>query len=219
MFLLGAQMEVKTMKSKTGYKNISNLHSLIRFFYYASIVFAASGLIALVFIFSIQDSAISFERGIRGWIYSVNMPLGIGSAFFMISGEIPKNILQFVPIHMINIRAAIVVDFLISHIVPFIIVIMGLREIGNLTSDMLNKKSPFQTKYLKSLRKISYIVLLYSTLGNTLLCILISIFVTDIFLVTVVFSWIGVLIGVLGYIFSDITEYGLFLQDEYDTTL
>jgi len=219
MAFIKIQKEDYTMKSKGNCRNIKNLHSLIRFFYYASIVFTSLGLIALSFIFKIPDSAISFERGIRGWIYSVSMPLGIGTAFFRISGEIPKSILHFIPIHMINIRAAIVVDFLISHIVPFIIIIIGLRETGNLTTDMLNNKTPFQAKHIHSLRKISYIVLLYSTLGNTLICILISIFAADYFSVTVVFSWIGVLIGVLGYIFSDITEYGLFLQDEYDTTL
>jgi len=207
------------MKSKTGYKNISNLHSLIRFFYYACIVFTALGLIALIYMFSIPDSAISFERGIRGWIYSVNMPLGIGSAFFGLTGEIPKAILQFLPLDMINIRAAIIVDSLISKILLFIISIIGLKKINNLTSDMLNNKTPFQEKHIHSLRRLSYVILLYSTLGNTLLSILTSIFVTDIFLVTVVFSWTGILIGVLGYVFSDITEYGLFLQDEYDTTL
>jgi len=212
-------LEAQTMKSKISYRNINNLHSLIKFFYYAIIFFTSLGLIVLVYMFSIPDSAISFERGIRGWIYSINMPLGIGSAFFRISGEIPKAILHFIPLHMINIRAAIFFDSLISNILLFIITIIGLKKINNLTSDMLNNKTPFQAKHIHSLRRLSYVILLYSTLGNTLLSILTSIFVTDIFLVTVVFSWTGVLIGALGYIFSDITEYGLFLQDEYDTTL
>jgi len=207
------------MHSKYKYQNISNLHSILKFFYYSCIVFTALGLIVLISLFSIPDSAITFERGIRGWIYYTEKSLGIGHAFAAIEGDIPKAILQFIPIDHINIRAAIFLDSLTNHLFPLVIVIAGLKHILALTSDILNNKSPFQLRHIKSLRKLSYIILLYSTLGNTLLCILNSIFVTGFFSVTIEFTWIGVLIGVLGYIFSDITEYGLFLQDEYDMTL
>jgi len=207
------------MKSRSNYRNVDNLHSLLKFFYYATIAFAFTGLITTFAIPFVPDTAISFERGIREWAYSVDLPIGIGSASLGIQGSIPKNILQFVPIDYINIPAAIVIAFLMSNLLPFILVIIGLKKMTDLTTDMLNKESPFQLKHVKSVRKLSYLILLYSTLGNTLLCILISLFVTDYFSVTFDFAWSGILIGIMGYIFSDITEHGIFLQDEYDTTL
>lgn len=99
------------------------------------------------------------------------------------------------------------------------IIIFGLRKLLNLTTAMLKKETPFQLKYIKSLRQFSYVIILYSTLSNTVLCLLNSLFVVDFFYFTFDFIWTGVLFGIVGYIFSDITEYGLFLQDEYDTTL
>lgn len=207
------------MKSKSNYHNINNLHSLIQFLYYLSIVSATIALISTFAISFVPNSHILFENGIREWIYSVDIPLGIGTAAFIIHGSISQHILQELPIFMINIRAAITIDYLVSVCCPCLLSIIGLKKMLCLTTDILNKESPFQLKHAKSLRKFSYLILIYSTLGNTLLCVLNSIFVIDFFYITVDFSWIGILTGITGYIFSDITEYGLFLQDEYDMTL
>lgn len=207
------------MVLKSNYKNIKNLHSVVKFFYYVSMVFTVISIISIFAISSISDTAISFEKGIREWVYRVEMPLGIGSVSASVNGKIHGNILQFLPMDYINVHAAIICDIIVNKILVFILVVVGLRKLFHLMTDILEGESPFQFKYVKSLRRLSYAILLYSTLGNTLLCILISLFATRIFLVTFDFIWIGVLIGVMGYILSDITEYGLFLQDEYDATL
>jgi hypothetical protein len=205
------------VRLKNNYRNINNLHSLIKFFYYAMIVFTGISFFATIAIPFVPDSYISFEKGIREWVYSVDILDWY--AHVGVNGNIANNILPSLPIDMINIKAAIIIDVVVSKILEFIIVVMGLRKMLDLTTDILDGESPFQLKHIKSLRKLSYAVLLYSTLGNTLLCILIRAFATSVFNVTVVFSWSGVVIGIMGYIFSDITEYGLFLQDEYDATL
>ncbi len=205
------------MRSKNNYRNINNLHSLIKFFYYASIVFTGISFFATIAIPFVPDSYISFEKGVREWVYSVDILDWY--AHVGVNGNIPRNILHFRLIDMINIKAAIIMDLLVSSILEFIIVVIGLRKMLDLTTNILDGESPFQLKHIKSLRKLSYAILLYSTLGNTLLSILISVFTTSVFNVTIIFAWSGVLIGIIGYIFSDITEYGLFLQDEYDATL
>lgn len=207
------------MKLKSNYKNIKNLHSVIKFFYYTSIVFTGISIFSIFVIPFVPDSAIDFEQGIHQWLYSVDFPLGIGSAFIGVNGSIPKIILHFLPMDYINVHAAIICDVIVSKILAFILVVIGLKKMLSLSTDILNGESPFQLKYVKSLRKLSYAILFYSTLGNTLLCILLSAFATHRVLITFDFDWIGVLIGMMGYIFSDITEYGLFLQEEYDTTL
>jgi hypothetical protein len=167
----------------------------------------------------LPDETISFEMGVREWFYSVNLPLGIGSAALTIQGSIPSNLLQLIPIDMINVNAAIIINSIINIMLLLLLVIVGLKKLINLTNDILNGKSPFQLKHIRSLRTFSFVIILYSTLGNTLLCILFSIFVTGFMSITFDFIWSGVFIGIIGYIFSDITEYGLFLQDEYDSTL
>jgi hypothetical protein len=207
------------MKSKTANKNINNLHSFLKFCYYATIVFAIMSTITTFATPLLPDTAITFEKGVREWFYSVNLPIGIGSVSFTIQSSIPRSLLHLIPIKMININAAIINDSLVSVITLLVIVNIGLKKLINLTSDILNGESPFQLKHVKSLRVFSLIIVLYSTLGNTILCILFSIFVTDHINITVDFMWSGIFFGVIGYIFSDITEYGLFLQDEYDATL
>jgi hypothetical protein len=181
--------------------------------------FTVTSIISVFAISFIPDSAISFEKGIQEWVYNINMPLGIGSAFIGVNGRISRNLLHFIPLDYINVHGAIICDIIVSKILTFIIVVIGLRKLYQLMTDILNEESPFQPKYVKSLRKLSYAILLYSTLGNTLLCILLSVFASHSFVVTFDFEWTGVLFGIMGYILSDITEYGLFLQDEYDATL
>ncbi|MBF4693582.1 hypothetical protein [Fusibacter ferrireducens] len=207
------------MKSKPTYDNIKNLHSVLKFFYYGTLLIAFINLIITLAIPSLPDSAITFERGIREWAYSVDFPLGIGSMSFTLFHTIPTTILQFLPVKYINVQAAIMIDSIISLFCLIILINLGLKKLVNLTQDILNNESPFQLKHIKSFRIFAFIVMLYSTLGNTVLCILFSIFVTGFMSVTFDFMWSGVFFGILGYIFSDIAEYGLFLQDEYDTTL
>lgn len=206
---------MKTIKFN---QNIKNLHSILKFIYYVLIVIAILGIISYIAFPFLPDSAISFEQGIRGWVYYVNVPL-IGSVSTSLTGDIPNNILQFVSIEKINVSAAIIINSLISDTLFFIILILGLKKLLNLTAAMLKNETPFQLKYIKSLRHFSYIILLYSTLSNTVLSLLNSLFVVNFFYFTFDFKWSGVLFGIVGYIFSDITEYGLFLQDEYDSTL
>jgi hypothetical protein len=207
------------MKSETNYKNINNLHSLLKFFYYATILFAIMGLITTFATPLLPDTAITFEKGVSGWFYSVNLPTGIGSSSFTIHRSIPRTILHFLPIEMINVNFAIIFDSLLSGVFLLVLVNMGLKKLINLTSDILNGETPFQLKHVKSLRNFSLMILLYSTLINTVLCILFGVFVTDDMSITFDFMWSGIFIGIIGYIFSDITEYGIFLQDEYDATL
>lgn len=207
------------MKSKPNYDNINNLHSLLKFFYYVTLLIAFINLITTLAIPSLPDSAITFEKGIREWGYSVTLPLGIGSMAFTLMHTIPTTVLQFLPIEYINVQAAIMIDSIVSLFCLIVLVNFGLKKLTHLTQDVLNNESPFQLKHIKSFRKFAFIVMLYSTLGKTVLCILFSIFVTGFMSVTFDFMWSGVFFGILGYVFSDIAEYGLFLQDEYDTTL
>lgn len=207
------------MKSKIEFKNIKNLHSLLKFCYYATIILVIISLIVTFATPLLPDEAITFKKGVREWFYSVDLPIGIGSASFFIQRSIPHTILQFIPIEMINVTAAIIIDSIINLILLLLLINTGLKKLMNLTNDILNGKTPFQLRHIRSLRIFSFIIVLYSTLGNTLLCILFSIFVTGFISITLDFMWSGVFIGIIGFIFSDITEYGLFLQDEYDSTL
>lgn len=207
------------MKHEINYKNINNLKGLLKFFYYATIILLFISIITTLATPLLPDTAITFEKGVREWFYSVNLPIGIGSAAFNIQHSIPRTILQIKPIEMINVNAAIIIDSFIGAILLILLVNRGLKKLIDITNNISNGESPFQLKHVKSLRKFSLIIIIYSTLGNTILCILFSIFVTGFLNVTFDFMWSGIFIGILGYIFSDISEYGLFLQDEYDATL
>lgn len=207
------------MRSNTKYKNINNLNDLLKVFYYATFLLCFIGTVTILATLLLPDTAITFERGIHEWFYSINLPIGIGSMAFTVQSSIPSTILHLIPIEMINIKAAIIIDSFIGAILLIVLINIGLKKLTNLTKDILNKESPFQLKHIKSLRKFSFVIILYSTVGNTVVCVLFSIFVTGFMNITFDFMWSGIFIGILGYIFSDITEYGLFLQDEYDTTL
>ncbi|MPN53761.1 hypothetical protein SDC9_201427 [bioreactor metagenome] len=72
----------------------------------------------------------------------------------------------------------------------------------------------------KSLKKIAYTIAIYSVSTEILAAILCSAFVTKIFTIDLLsIHWSGVIVGGLIFIVADIFQYGVFLQNEYDTTL
>lgn len=209
------------MSSNINYKNINNLHSFLKFFYYSTFVLAFIAIISSIAIVILPNVDFTFERGSHEWFYRLNLPIGIGSAAFSVEQSIPTSILHFVPIEMINVHAVIFFHLIINVVLLILLINVGLKKLLKLTQDVLMKESPFQSCYIRSLRKYSFIIILYSIFRNTVLCLLFSLFVTHPMMISITFDflWSGIIIGVLGYIFSDITEYGLFLQEEYDATL
>ncbi len=207
------------MKQKRKHKSIQQLTSLLNFFYYATLIMLFISIIVTIAIPFLPDTAIKFEQGIREWFYSVDLPIGIGGGAFTMRSSIPSTILSIQRIKMINVNAAIIINSLIGTILLIVLVNRGLKKLIDLTSNMLKGESPFQLKYIKALRKFSFVVAIYSTLSYALQGLLVSIFATNFFNITLTFMWSGLFFALLGYIVSEIAEHGLFLQNEYDTTL
>lgn len=207
------------MKSNIQFSNIKRIDKIIKFCYYVTIILAVGILIVSLVTPNLSANGITFEKGVNEWAYGINLPLGLKKSTFFIRSSISSNLLPLIPIEQINVPAVILID-LIGHLwLTLVLGAFGLKKLLSLTTDVLNGETPFQLKHIRSLRSFSFTVVLYSTLINTLLSILISFFTTGSTALTINFVWAGVFIGIIGYIFSDITEYGLFLQEEYDCTL
>jgi hypothetical protein len=75
-------------------------------------------------------------------------------------------------------------------------------------------------KNAKSLKRLAYATIVYSAAGELLKAVLNAVFVTQVFsfdLTSIHLS--GIVVGVLIFIVADVFQYGIFLQNEFDTTL
>lgn len=101
-----------------------------------------------------------------------------------------------------------------------VVFLYGLKQIKNVLQSITYSYTPFTIKNAKSLKKLSFIIIGYALLGDLIVNLLITLFVTDIFSVDIsIFNILGLIIGVLLLIISQIFLHGAYLQEEVDTTL
>lgn len=207
------------MKTKRKHPDMKTISDISTLFFYISLPFLVMALITILRLPFIEEDAIAVQHTLKGWLYTVDMPLGMGSSSFEISGNIHANDLTIAQMAPDYKRHVIMTDFLAKHIVPFILASIGLYKMKNICRAVLDGKSPFQDKYLKSLRSFSYMILTYALTVNLLTGFAYTFFIDGYQAINFSLQWPGILIGIVGYMFCEITRQGMFLQEEYDTTL
>lgn len=148
--------------------------------------------------------------------WSINFTLANGSHFFII---IPYKIIQPLDSSSFSAKYAII-TYLISALLSLSLSLYGIKQILNILKSIVKDISPFIMDNAKSLKKLAYTIITYSVVADILANILCSAFVIKIFtfdLSNIHLS--GVLVGGLIFIIADIFQYGVYLQNEYDTTL
>lgn len=190
------------------------IHKVIKLIFILGVLVVFAGLIGSVFFLLASPDKFSAVKGNMDW--SLSYSLANDSEFFTI---IPFKIIQPYDSSMFSAKYALI-TFTISHLLSLSLSLYGIKQILNILKSTAKDITPFIIDNAKSLKKLAYTIITYSVVADILANILCSAFVIKIY--TVDLSNIhltGVLLGGLIFIIADIFQYGVYLQNEYDTTL
>jgi hypothetical protein len=190
------------------------IHKVIKVIFILGVMLFFAGFIASVFFFFASPEKFNAVKGNLDW--SINYTLANGSHFFII---IPYKIIQPLDSSMFSAKYAVITYFF-SFLISIFIILYGIKQVANILKSTAKDITPFIMDNAKSLNKLAYSIIIYSVASDILANLLCSVFVTKILsldLTNIHLS--GVLVGVLIYIIADIFKYGVFLQNEFDTTL
>ncbi|WP_088185790.1 DUF2975 domain-containing protein [Desulfosporosinus sp. FKA] len=190
------------------------LHKIIILIFFLGIISVFAVLSASVYFSFASPDKFNAVKGNLDW--SISYTLENGSTFFII---IPFKIMQPLGPRMFSAKDALI-TYLLSSLLGFTLILYGIKQIANILKSTANDITPFTLGNAKNLRKLTYSIITYSLLSDTLSNVLCSLFVTKIFWVelsNIHFS--ALLLGGLIFIIAEIFQYGVYLQNEYDTTL
>ena len=195
-------------------KRASTIQKLIKVILIIGVIFSFAILISCVVLFFASSERFNAVKGNLDW--SMNYKLTNGSSFFI---NIPFKIMQPLNASMFIAKNAAITS-LFALLINTSLMLYGLKQIANILNSTANDITPFIMDNVKSLKKLAYTIILYSAAVDLLSSLLFTLFVTNIVslnLATIHLS--GVLVGGLILVIADIFKYGVFLQQEFDTTL
>jgi len=203
------QKDIERIKSRA---NI--IHKIIKFIFFLGVMIFFAGLVASILFFFASPEKFNAVKGNLNW--SINYTLDNGSKFFIV---IPFKIIQPLDSSMFSAKYAII-TYLLSSLFGLCLILYGIKQIVNILKSTARDITPFIMDNAKSLKKLAYSIIIYSLVSDILSNILCSIFVTKIFFIDLSnIHLIRVLVGVLIFVIAEIFQYGVYLQNEYDTTL
>lgn len=196
-------------------KRAGSIHRVIKvILFIGGLLLFASLIIAVVLFFSASPERFRAVKGNLDWLMTYE--LGNGSSFYI---YIPFKIMQPLDSNMFNAKYAFL-TYLISRTLTNSIMLYGISQIASILNSTAKDITPFIMGNVKRLKRLAYSIMIYSVVVDILSSLLCSVFVTKMFYLDLSNIHLsGVLMGVLIFIIADIFEYGVFLQNESDTTL
>jgi hypothetical protein len=148
--------------------------------------------------------------------WSINYKVTNSSSFFI---KIPFTAIQTSENIMFNAKHALLTCFS-ALLIKASFVIYGTKLASDFLNSIANDIPIFMRKNAKRIKRISYLIIIYSAAADILTKVLYSIFITQKFTLDLAdFHLSGVLVGGLILVIADIFEYGVFLQQEFDAKL
>ncbi|MEL1136645.1 DUF2975 domain-containing protein [Desulfitobacterium sp. THU1] len=190
------------------------IKSILLLIFVIGIILLFAALIVALFLFFAPEQGFTAEKGNMDWFIAYNSSNGAAFGIF-----VPFSIIQPLNISRFDPKSAFL-TYLVSSAILNIVFLYGLKQVMNILNSIIKKTTPFNIDTVNSLKKIALSIIIYSVALDPIKNLLGSAFVTKIF--TFDFSNIhisGVLVAVIVYIIADIFKYGMYLQDEVDTTL
>lgn len=200
-------------KRKQSFK-INLLKKSLYFLYYLFILFFAFAIFTtVVYIFS-PATKFSATTGSNQWFFTFSF-----NGQQSIRSPLSFKILQNLPIDFINPKAAMIMINSLKVLPTYIFILVGLRSILSIINDLLSPKASFKKIHVKKIKLVAFLVMSYYLFFDLILSIgfiyISNIFCLDLYTIHIT----GFFIGSLIYLISEIFNYALFLQNEYDTTL
>lgn len=195
-------------------KRASEIQKVINIILLFGVILSFAALLVIVFLFFASPDKFNAVKGNLDW--SINYTLTNGSHFFI---NIPFKLIQPLNSNMFSAKNAAITSVVTIFLRTFLI-LFGINQVANILKSTANDITPFIMVNVHRLKKLAYSIITYSVAADILSNLLYSVFVTKIFSINLSNIHLsGVLIGGLIFVIADIFKYGVFLQQEFDTTL
>jgi len=193
-------------------KRVYGIERVLDLAYFLGIIIT---IILFITVIAISPSPYGRFDAIKGnsdWLlsykYQNNSSLNLSMPFYIIQ---PLDKRMFVA------KSAFLTLLIESIVIKAPLILYGIKQGINIIGVINTASTPFSTKSVRCLKHLSFVIILYSLFGDTLLSLMCWIFVTKIFLLNLQVIHIGgVIIGVVILALSAIFEYGVYLQNELD---
>lgn len=196
-------------------KNLKFSYSVVRFFYYFTIITTAILLISMLFACFSPAYNFTAVKERFGWTLTYKLFANYSTVI-----NVPYGIVQSLDIDRINIKNMFIIYLLTKTIITSTLMLLGLKGLIDIISNVIYDNSPFNSGHVKIIRRIAWYIIIYFLFTDLIVNIACDIFVTHIFLLTLSnINLYGLLYGGLVFVLADIFEYGSYLQNEYDTTI
>ncbi|AGA69928.1 Protein of unknown function (DUF2975) [Desulfitobacterium dichloroeliminans LMG P-21439] len=190
------------------------IHMLVSGALIIGVIIYIAALIAFVFFaFTSPDRFTAVKDNIE---WTISFTFGDGAQFFT---TIPYKIIQAIDSSRFSAKYAMLA-YMGSFFVSFALILYGIKQLITISKSAYSDETPFNVKNSKCLNRLAYSIIIYSATSKLIATLLCAIFATKIFafdLSSVHFE--GIIIGVIVLLISDIFRYGVYLQEEFDTTL
>lgn len=190
------------------------IQTLIRIiFILGVIIFLAVILITLLLFFASPENFNAVKENLN---WHISYSLSNHSSFFI---EVPFKIMQPLDNSLFSAKYAALTS-LLSLLIKLSVTLYGINQIAKILEFPANGLTPFVLANVQSLQKLALTIIIYSVILDLLVNLAYSVFVTKIFNINFAnIHFSGLLVGGLILIIADIFQYGVFLQNEFDTTL
>lgn len=169
-------------------------------------------LIVIIWASFLPQDIFHADRGVAHWLIRIDESAQ--------SALIPFEILQPISTERFQAKSAFIFYTLFKTLIFMVVFLYGLKQIKNILQSIAFSYTPFTIQNAKWLKRISFIIIGYALFGDLIVNLLITLFVTGIFSIAIsIFNILGLIIGVLLLIISQVFLYGAYLQEEFDTTL
>ena len=195
-------------------KRASAIQKVLKVILVIGVILFFAVLIGFVVLLFASPERFNAVKGNLDWNITYN--LANGSSFFI---NIPFKIIQPLDSSRFSAKYAALIG-LFSLLITLFFVLYGINQVADILKSTANDITPFIMENVQRLKKLAYSIITYSVAADILSNLLYSVFVTKVFSINLSNIHLsGVLIGGLIFVIADIFKYGVFLQQEFDTTL
>lgn len=196
-------------------KRVEKVFKAVEFIFAGAIIVSFIAVVIVIAAFFAKQGSFKAIKGNMDWCMRYEI---FKNSYWNIN--IPFKIIQPFSTSMFSAKAAFLTCIISWISIKMSIIIYGIKQISDILKTILNDMTPFIMENVKRIKKLGCLIIIYSAAGDVLMNIFCYIFVTKIFSMNLEnIDIIGVIIGGIILVIADIFKYGVFLQNEFDTTL
>lgn len=119
-----------------------------------------------------------------------------------------------------NFRLLTILYYVMKQLPSSLLVLLGVYNINQLIKPLIKRKTPFTMKSVKSIRIIGLCVIIYYLFIDMFCNIIFSTYITKVHHYSYSNIHInGLFLGLIIFVIAEIFKHGIYLQEEFDTTL